>query len=128
MTGKLLRTLRGHRAKVTSVAFSGDGKSMVSGAQDMTAKVWDVATGKLRATFTGHANVINAVAFSPDNKAIATGSFDNAVIIWDINTRKVRLTIVTAIRVLSRRLPFRRMAKRWPAVQTRWQSRQRLPM
>jgi WD40 repeat protein len=35
-------TLEGHNGKVTSLAFSGDGKLLVSGSSDRTAKLWDI--------------------------------------------------------------------------------------
>jgi WD40 repeat protein len=42
-TGKLLRRLEGHRGAVTALAFTPDGKALVSGSADSTALVWDVA-------------------------------------------------------------------------------------
>ena len=39
-------TLTGHSFRVTSVAYSPDGKHVVSGSFDNTVKVWDAATGK----------------------------------------------------------------------------------
>ena len=39
-------TLKGHSDDVNSVAYSPDGKHVVSGSDDRTVKVWDVATGK----------------------------------------------------------------------------------
>src|SRR5439155_10062802 len=41
-TGGLLLNLRGHTGLVSSVAFSPDGRSLISGSHDHTAKVWDV--------------------------------------------------------------------------------------
>jgi WD40 repeat protein len=35
-----------HTQRVTSVAFSPDGKTLASGSGDGTIKLWDVATGK----------------------------------------------------------------------------------
>ncbi len=43
---KELSVLRGHTAAVTSVAFSPDGKQIISGSMDNTLRLWDVASGK----------------------------------------------------------------------------------
>ena len=53
--GALIRTLEGHGAGVNAVALSGDGRLAVSGSDDKTLKVWDVATGTCIATFTADA-------------------------------------------------------------------------
>ena len=41
-TGKLLRTFRGHTGLVSSLAFTHDGKLLVSGSRDHTVKFWDM--------------------------------------------------------------------------------------
>ena len=43
---KLLCTLTGHSREVTSVAYSPDGKHIVSGSNDSTVKIWDSTTGE----------------------------------------------------------------------------------
>ena len=43
----------GHTATVYTVAFSPDGKSIVSGSEDALVKIWDVATGAEVSSFAG---------------------------------------------------------------------------
>jgi WD40 repeat protein len=43
----LVRTLRGHTALVSSLAFSRDGRQLYSGSRDTTVKVWDLSQLKM---------------------------------------------------------------------------------
>jgi hypothetical protein len=45
-----LHTFRGHTEEVNAVAFAPDGQWLASGADDGSAKVWNVATNELAAT------------------------------------------------------------------------------
>ena len=85
-TGKELRTLPGHTEFACSVAFSPDGKTLASGSDDHTIKLWDVATGTLLRTLSGHTSSVESVAFSPDGKILASGSWDNTIKLWDVET------------------------------------------
>jgi WD40 repeat protein len=80
----------GHVAGINSAVFSPDGKTIASGANDNTVKLWDIATG--RELFTGrHSNSVKSVAFSPDGKAILSASFDKKLKLWDAATgREIR--------------------------------------
>ena len=40
-----VRTMMGHEGEVFSVAFSPDGKRVVSGSVDMLVKIWDATIG-----------------------------------------------------------------------------------
>jgi WD40 repeat protein len=79
-------TLQGHTAYVKCLAFSPDGKTLVSGSHDKTVRVWDVAAGKEVAVFTGHTNGVAAVAFSPDGRTVASASADGTVRVLDAAT------------------------------------------
>jgi WD40 repeat protein len=76
-------TLQGHTSSVTSVAFSPDGKRIVSGSLDQTLKVWDATSGQETLTHKGHTASVNSVGFSPDGKRILSGSHDNPVKVCD---------------------------------------------
>jgi len=45
-TGAEIRRLEGHGAAVASVAFAPDGRRLLTGGQDGTARLWDAETGK----------------------------------------------------------------------------------
>jgi WD40 repeat protein/uncharacterized caspase-like protein len=78
----------GHSLKVTSVAYSPDGKILASGSLDKTIKLWDVASGQEILTISGHGNGVRSVAFSPDGKTLASASDDATIKLWDVLTGK----------------------------------------
>ena len=69
---------------VKSVAFSPDGKTLASGSQDKTIKLWDVRSSKNIATLTGHDGDVESVAFSPDGKTLASASDDMTIKLWNV--------------------------------------------
>jgi len=66
-TGEQQKLLKGHSNWVVSLSFSADGKRLLSGAGDSTARVWDVGTGKEigRLRFEGSSTYIHSVGLSP---------------------------------------------------------------
>jgi WD40 repeat protein len=80
-TGKELMTLRGHTSEVNGIAFSPDGRRLISGSRDRTVRLWELATGNTTLILRGHKEHIRSVAFSPDGSCIASNSRE--VRIWD---------------------------------------------
>ena len=75
--------LKGHTGAVWGVSFSPDGTRIVTGSDDMTARVWDVGTGTPLLELKGHTSWVWGVSFSPDGTRIVTGSIDKTAKVWD---------------------------------------------
>src|SRR6266478_5947947 len=80
----LVGTLDGHTDPVYTIAWSPDGKSLVTGGFDNTVRLWDAATRKEIKKLEGHAGLVLAVAFSPDGKMILSGSLDKSAKLWEL--------------------------------------------
>ena len=76
--------LNGPESMVFSVAFSPDGKTVVSGSADKTVRIWDVGTGDNTQVLKGHTDIVYSVAFSRDGKTVVSGSQDGTIRTWDV--------------------------------------------
>lgn len=71
-TGRTIQQLSGHTGLVVAVDVSPDGKLAVSGSQDQTVRVWDIAagTGQIVGQYEGSRGQVNGVAFLPDGQSV----------------------------------------------------------
>jgi WD40 repeat protein/tRNA A-37 threonylcarbamoyl transferase component Bud32 len=76
--------LAGHKAEVWGLAYTPDGSTLISSADDHTIRLWDAHDGRLRSTLKGHGALVSSVAVSPNGNLLASAGFDNTVRLWDL--------------------------------------------
>ena len=79
--------------RIVNVAFSPDGRRIVTGGTDTTLKVWHAETGEELHTLKGHSKAVTQVAFSPDGNQIVSGSLDTTLKVWDAETGEEVFTL-----------------------------------
>jgi WD40 repeat protein/serine/threonine protein kinase len=81
-TGRTIDVIRAHADRVHALAFSPNGRTLVTGANDCLAKLWDVAP-RPDPLLEAHAGGASAIAFSPDGRRLASGGDNGLVRVWD---------------------------------------------
>lgn len=87
-TGELLFTLEGHTRWIRALAFSPDSKTLASGDNSRTIRLWNVDTGTYRASFKISKDGSYALTFSPNSKFLASGGGDGKIRLWDATVKK----------------------------------------
>jgi WD40 repeat protein/tRNA A-37 threonylcarbamoyl transferase component Bud32 len=73
-------------ASAKIVAFSPDGRTLLTGAADGTFRLWESATGRPVGGPLRHPGELRSAAFSPDGRVVATGGYDNTARLWEAAT------------------------------------------
>lgn len=77
-------SLVGHKAHVVSLAYSSDGKLILTGSEDYTARLWSSHTARPLRTLIGHQATVHSVGFSKDKNDVFTAAQDGIVKKWSL--------------------------------------------
>jgi WD40 repeat protein len=84
--GKKIRQIVTHGGGINSVAFSPDGKRVVTGGIAPAIHILDLATAKEALPMVGHRDSVVTVTFARDGKTLVSRGKDQSVRIWDVKT------------------------------------------
>lgn len=82
LEGNCLLSFEAHTAEIFAIAFSPDGETIVSAADDLTLRIWQVSTGECLNILEGHLKRIWSVRFSPDNQTLISGGLGGTTKLW----------------------------------------------
>jgi len=83
-TGERVDALKGHTNYVWCLAWTLDGKTLISGSVDHSIRTWDTTTWKQIAVLRGHTNFVESLAISPNGRILASASFDKTARLWNL--------------------------------------------
>jgi RNA polymerase sigma factor (sigma-70 family) len=83
-TGKEIRQFGEAGFGYWAAAFSGDGKTLATAAQDNQIRLWETATGGERLHLAGHTGQINKLIFADNDRTLISTSADTTALVWDV--------------------------------------------
>ena len=78
--------LEGHTSAVNALAMSVDQRTLVSGSDDKTVRIWDLVAGQELRSLIGHGDRVQAIAISPNGRLVASGDGESLIKLWDLMT------------------------------------------
>ena len=93
-TGKLRFRFGDPHEHISNLAFTPDGKTLISGGASRGAgerapvRLWETATGRERDRLLDRGTIIWSLALAPDGRTLAVGSYDGPAPLWDLPTRQ----------------------------------------
>jgi len=94
MSGKNVGSLEGQStSEVWTIAFSPDGKNLISGSLDRSVRIWNVKQRDCNWALRGHDEWVNGVAVAPNGTSIISCSGDKTVKVWDTRNMNCKTTL-----------------------------------
>ncbi|MEO8846127.1 MAG: protein kinase [Kofleriaceae bacterium] len=87
-----VRELRGHSDQIYTVEFTHDGRSLLTGSDDSTARLWNLLDGS-SLVFRGHEDDVYRARLSPDEKLAATASLDGSLRVWPLVANDTKILL-----------------------------------
>ncbi len=91
--------IQAHNDWVWSIAFSPNGKYIVSAGEDQVIKIWNLETGQLHKELPGHTDTIKSLNFNSEG-VLASSSEDGTIKLWDFEKGKL-MDFECGVKVLS---------------------------
>ncbi|MDG2224528.1 MAG: protein kinase [Rubripirellula sp.] len=91
--GTLARPFPEHSITVHGLAFSKDGRLLVTACEDRKLRVWNPDAGTVLRTIAGHASSIRQVTFSPDDQTLISGDDEGVIKFWNLATGQELLSL-----------------------------------
>jgi WD40 repeat protein len=88
-TGKLVTTLKGHTGEVRCLAWTKDGKILISGSYDKSIRTWNTTKWEQIAILVEHTNYVVAIAISPNDRILASASKDQTTRLWNLDNNQL---------------------------------------
>ncbi len=85
---QLQTKLRGHTRTIYALAFTSDGKKLISGSADRSLRIWDIDSLQEKMILNGHNSSVRSLAISPNRDLLLSGDFNESVRLWSISTPK----------------------------------------
>jgi WD40 repeat protein len=83
-TGKLVATLKGHTHAVRCLAWTKDGKTLISGSHDHSIRIWNTTKWEQITVLDEHNRTVGAIAISPNDCILASVSYDKTARLWNL--------------------------------------------
>jgi WD40 repeat protein len=74
----------GHSTSVDALAFTPDGRWLISAGHDFSVRLWDLNTGRQVRILGRHSREVNTLAVCPDSSCVVSGANDQVLKLWEI--------------------------------------------